>query len=382
MILVIDAHNIRVGGGITHLVHLMRESHSISHFHSIHIMGGHTTYEYLKGSIRSSVHFHVEPFLNENLIQRQYWHRYMLPRRLKELKAQILFSPGGILPPSWPRGVKTVVMNRNILPFMFSEAKKDGLRLLMRRLLQRHFQLNSYREASGVIFLSEFARNIIGSAVPDIFQKSVIIPHGVNKTFSRDGTREKWNSKSQVDLLYVSSIKSYKYQWNVVKAMSILKKHGYDNIKLTLVGPADPGPLKKLKSAIENYKMRDRVVWLGAVSHEEVAKIYHNASIFVYASTCETFGQTVLEAMASGLPIVCSNRGPMKEFAKDGVRYFDPKDPPSIAAAIGYLIDNHDDRKRLALRAYELSKRYTWKDCTKQTFDFLRKTSRNYQRFQ
>jgi len=90
--------------------------------------------------------------------------------------------------------------------------------------------------------------------------------------------------------------------------------------------------------------MKDKVVWLGAVPYEEIPKIYHNASIFVCASTCETFGQTVLEAMASGLPIACSNRSPMKE---------------------------------LTLRAYELSKKYTWEDCAKQTFDFLWKTSGN-----
>jgi len=377
MKLVIDAHNIRAGGGITHLVHIIKESHDVSGFDQIHIMGGNITYDYLKDSIGRSVIFHREPLLDYNVIARQYWYRYVLSRKLKELKANILFSPGGLIPHLLPNGVKAVTMNQNILPFMFSKATADGPKLLIRRLLQKYLQLNSYRRADGIIFLSEFARNIFAKKITNIFHKSLIIPHGVDEAFRREPTNEKLSSSSQIELLYVSNIKSYKYHWKVVEALSILRKYGYDNIHLKLVGSADPGPLKKLKSAIENYKMRDKVVWLGAVSHEEVVKIYHNASIFVYASTCETFGQTVLEAMASGLPIVCSNRGPMKEFAKDGVRYFDPKDPVSIAAAIGYLIDNHDDCKRLALRAYELSKRYTWENCTKQTFDFLLKTNRN-----
>ena len=382
MILVIDAHNIRAGGGVTHLLHLVDESYYTSRFHATHIFGGHTTHEYLKGRIRYPVVFHEESLLNGNVIKRNYWYRYVLPRRLQELKADVLFSPGGLLPSSLPSNVRTVTMNQNILPFMFAAANKDGLKLLIRRMLQRYLQLNSYRRADGVIFLSESARNIVSKIIPDVLNKSVIIPHGISEAFRREPVHEKRDSENKIGLLYVSNIKSYKYQWNVVEAMSILRERGYDNIKLTLVGPGDSGPLKKLKSAIDTYKMKDRVVWLGAVPYEEIVETYHNASIFVYASTCETFGQTVLEAMASGLPIACSNRGPMKEFAKDGAKYFDPENPLSIADAVGYLIDNHDDRKRLALRAYELSKKYTWKDCAEQTFDFLWEVNGDHQRIQ
>lgn len=119
------------------------------------------------------------------------------------------------------------------------------------------------------------------------------------------------------------------------------------------------------------------MLWLGAAPYEEIPKKYHNASIFVFTSVCECCPNILLEAMASGLPIACSNRGPMKEFAKDGVKYLDPENPASIADAIGYLIEHHDYRKRLASRAYELSKKYTWADCAKQTFNFLWKTSGN-----
>jgi len=116
---------------------------------------------------------------------------------------------------------------------------------------------------------------------------------------------------------------------------------------------------------------------LGAVPYEEIVKTYHNASIFVYASTCETFGQTVLEAMASGVSIACLNRGPMKIFTKDSAKYFDPENPVSIAAAVECLIESYDNWKKLALWAYELSKKYTWENCAKQTFDFLWKTIGN-----
>ena len=375
MILAIDAHNIRKGGGLTYLVNLIDEAHHLPHFRSIHIMGGSITYDFVKDHIGNSVNFHLEPLLNGNLIKRQYWHRFILPRRLEELKTDILLSPGGLLPSYWPRGVKTVAMNQNILPFMFSDAQKDGLKLLARRLLQKHFQLRSYRRADGVIFLSEFTRNIISNAIPNISQKSVIIPHGANKTFRRNTTNKGKKPEKQINLLYVSSIKSYKYQWNIVKAMSLLPEELCNNIRLILLGSADAGPLKKLETTIEKYNMRDKIKWLRWVDGEDLVKLYHSASIFVFPSTCEACPCILLEAMASGLPIACSNRASMPEFAKDGVRYIDPEDPNSIANAIAYLIDNPEYRKKLSLRALELSENCTWKICAKKTFDFLRRVS-------
>ena len=378
MKLVIDAHNIRKGGGVTHLVNLIQESQHLPHFRSIDILGGRGTYKHIKDYLGNLANFHLEPLLNGNLIKRQYWHRFILPKRLKELKADILLSPGGLLPCYLPSGVKAVTMNQNILPYMFADAKKDGLKLLVRRLLQKHFQLRSFRRADGVIFLSEFTRNIVGDAIPDIFEKSVIIPHGVNAAFRRKTTNKMNKPLNQIDLLYVSNIKSYKYQWNVVKALSLLPEELYNNIRLILLGSADAGPLKKLETTIEKYNMQDKVTWLQWVENEELVNLYHNASIFVFPSTCEACPCILLEAMASGLPIACSNRASMPEFAKDSVRYIDPENPNSIARAIAYLINNPEDSKKLSLRALELSKSCTWEKSVKRTFDFLHHVGTNH----
>jgi len=370
-ILVIDAHNIRAGGGLTHLAHLIRESINTPYFNFIHVFGGQKTFQFIKKSMCGNVTFHEERLLNGNLFSRYYWLCYILPKRLMELNADVLFSLGGMLPTTLPAGVKAITMNRNILPFIFSESKKDGIKLLIRRQIQKYLQLRSYQKAHGVIFLSEFARNIVGNFIPDIFEKSIIIPHGVDNIFRKERKKEERLVKNSINLLYVSNIKSYKHQWNVVEAVSRLYQAGYSSINLTLVGPADTKPLKKLQSTIKFYKMNDYVVWLGAVPHEEIVNIYHSASIFVYASSCETFGQTVLEAMASRLPIACSNRGPMHEFAEDSAIYFNPEHPSEIASAIKYIIDDHDASLRISSKAFELSKKYTWKHCILQTYKYI-----------
>ncbi|EMN94791.1 glycosyltransferases group 1 [Leptospira interrogans serovar Medanensis str. UT053] len=100
-------------------------------------------------------------------------------------------------------------------------------------------------------------------------------------------------------------------------------------------------------------------------------KIYHSADIFVFASSCETFGQIVTEAMAAGLPIACSNMSSMKEILLDNALYFNPEDPISIADSLGKLIDSPNLRTKLARNAYKRSKIYSWKKTADSTFEFF-----------
>jgi glycosyltransferase involved in cell wall biosynthesis len=95
----------------------------------------------------------------------------------------------------------------------------------------------------------------------------------------------------------------------------------------------------------------------------------------VFASSCENMPNTLVEGMASGLPIACSNRGPMPEILQDGGVYFNPESANSIAAAIEELLVNDDRRTSIARRARELAAQYSWQRCAEETWEFLRATS-------
>ena len=79
--------------------------------------------------------------------------------------------------------------------------------------------------------------------------------------------------------------------------------------------------------------------------------------------------------MAIGLPIACSNRGPMPEVLEDGGIYFDPEDAESIAEAVEKIIQSADMRLSIACKAQLLSKQYNWKRCSNETFSFIRSVS-------
>jgi glycosyltransferase involved in cell wall biosynthesis len=80
---------------------------------------------------------------------------------------------------------------------------------------------------------------------------------------------------------------------------------------------------------------------------------------------------TLVEAMAIGLPIACSNSGPMPEVLADGGVFFNANDASSIAAAIEQIILSPELRLTITKQAKILSQQYSWKRCADETFAFI-----------
>ena len=105
---------------------------------------------------------------------------------------------------------------------------------------------------------------------------------------------------------------------------------------------------------------------LGFVQHDELPALLASADLFVFASSCENMPNTLVEAMAAGLPIACSDRGPMPEILQEAGVYFDPEDVPSIADAVARIVSDAELRTRIAQRARRLSEQYSWNGVRKR----------------
>lgn len=106
-------------------------------------------------------------------------------------------------------------------------------------------------------------------------------------------------------------------------------------------------------------------------------KYIKDSDVFIFASSCENMPNTLIEGMSSGLPIVCSNRGPMPEVLQNGGIYFDPENSRDIADAIEKMILDKELRLSLKERSFQLSNNYSWKRCAKETFTFLIEVNKN-----
>ena len=98
------------------------------------------------------------------------------------------------------------------------------------------------------------------------------------------------------------------------------------------------------------------------------------SDIFIFASSCENMPITLIEGMASGLPIACSDRGPMPEVLQDGGTFFNPESSESIKQAIYQIINDPILRQRTIKKSLNLSSEYQWSKCAEETIGFLTET--------
>lgn len=382
--LAIDSSNLSVGGGFTYLTQFLRRLPSQQSFSRVLVFGRPGIQEMFPEA--EGVEFHEQPALAGNqwrsgklssypgylwhLFRVLWWRSRVLPRLLDRTKADVLFAPGCLLPSRLPPGVAGVVMCSNMLPFDRREQRRFGWGLLRLKFGALRFaQLRTLRRADRLLFISEHARTTIQAAHGPFRGETTVIPHGVNELY-RFPLRDRKAVASPIKILYVSPVAEWKHQWCVVDAVAKLRSEGSD-IDLELLGWVQHSCAARLDAAIVSGGVSKRVHVRGPVPASEVARHLRDADIFVFASTCENCPNSLLEAMAAGLPIACSDRAPMPEFARDGVEYFNAEQPSSIADALKRLLDDPKRRQTLAKRAFELSALHDWQVSVSRAYSFI-----------
>jgi len=265
---------------------------------------------------------------------------------------------------------KSVILFHNLLLLDYKELLANGLsRFTVLLLLLSLKQLKSFHRANGIIFLSNHSREFTlrrwcrGKPY-------AIISHGLDETFrTRDMTYKPFQETIQI--LYLSTLFHYKHQIEVLTAIySIRSKTGRD-IRIKFVGGGDVRYKNKIIREIKHRRAEKYVTLLGSISHEEIPKMIDQADIFLYASSCETFGLTLLEGMGRGAVIASSNRCGLPEMLKDAGVYFDPENPDSISKALEELLSTDDQIEEKRMKALAYSREYTWEKCAAKTFQFF-----------
>ena len=372
MVIGIDASNIRVGGGVIHLKgilsHVPFQEFEIS---QIVIWGESKTLQQLPEHERILKIALSE--LDGSLFKRFSWQLNKLGNEPLRLGCDVLFVPGGIYLGKF-RPLVSMVQNMQV--FEWSELRregfsKEGARLLLLQILQAVTSLRS----SGLIFLSHYCRKYFQENWKCLIKnvKPAVIPHGVNYPAHRKSQKsiDAYSSDNPFRVLCVSTVKNYKHQWNLINAVAKLCMQGHP-LHLDLVGGGDRAAIVRMQKAAAQYQRAFNFVsYHGDQSYERTLQFFEKADIFAFASSCETFGISLLEAMSYGLPIACSNFGPMPEvLGKAGV-FFDPLDPDSIAEALKKLVLDISLRKQISTASQERSKLFSWQTSAWDTFRLL-----------
>ncbi len=308
----------------------------------------------------------------ENPVVRAVWERLRLPRLIKQLNAEVLFCPGGILGAKPPSGCKTVTMFRNMIPFDYEIRKRYPLGYMRaRNWILEKLMLESMMRADLVIFISEFAKTVIGSRSGGQLNQTVVIPHGINKRFFRveadQSQAPDWLPREGY-FLYVSALDVYKAQMEVVRGYVLAKQRAQIPHKLILAGPENRAYGDRVRREIRKLGAQDDVILTGPIPYDELPAVYQNAALNIFASELENCPNILLEALAAGRPILCSNRPPMPEFGRDAVVYFDPASPDELADKLLCLLGAPAEMTRLSEIAPKYARGFDWEAAADATW--------------
>lgn len=130
---------------------------------------------------------------------------------------------------------------------------------------------------------------------------------------------------------------------------------------------------EKLEARIRQYESRGEVRWLGYVPAEDLPLLYSGASMLVYPSLYEGFGFPVLEAMASGIPVITSDRASLPEVAGDVGIMVDPEDVDGLREQMRRLIEDKAEAARCGALGVVRAGQFTWSNCARKTLAIYRK---------
>ncbi|HEY1294870.1 MAG TPA: glycosyltransferase family 1 protein [Chloroflexota bacterium] len=116
----------------------------------------------------------------------------------------------------------------------------------------------------------------------------------------------------------------------------------------------------------------DAARFLGSLDQDDLASLYSHAGVFVLPSLYEGFGLPVLEAMACGAPVVCSNAGPLPEVAGDAAILLTPEDAGAWAGAIVSMLTDAHQANELRQRGFERAKAFSWERAAQATREVYR----------
>lgn len=160
-------------------------------------------------------------------------------------------------------------------------------------------------------------------------------------------------------ILYVGNIKPTKNVETLVQSFLLAKKKIPD-LRLFLAGK------NFMPEYTKQFDGQSDIRFLGEFDHDLLIQLYHRARLFVFPSSYEGFGLPPLEAMASGVPVICSNAASLPEVVGDAAMLFDPKDTARLSEVICELWEDENKRKVLSTKGLERAKKFSWQKCAEE----------------
>lgn len=291
------------------------------------------------------------------------WTHTALGPAIRCARPDVFFVPAHVIP--WP-GVGDVpaVVTVHDLGYL----RFPGSHPLIDRLYLDWSTRHSARAARCVIAVSQATADdlIELNGVPR--QKIRVVHSGVDEAMEAVPLPERFAIPGPY-ILHVGSLHPRKNLARLVEAFALVKDTLGD-LRLVLAGRPGWG-YDRLLERIDELGLAGRVILPGYVSDEERSVLYRGARVYAFPSLYEGFGFPVLEAMAYGVPVVCSNTSSLPELVGDAALTVDPLDVQGLAEAVKRLLVDETLRRDLVQRGFRRVELFSWETCARSTLNVL-----------
>lgn len=290
--------------------------------------------------------------------------QWVVRSRLERLRASLYHSPFYLMP--YVLDVPAVVTAYDLIPLKVP----DGFTPRQRWLYKIAHRL-AFSAADHVITLCQAARAdfMAEFKLPAEKVSSVVagLPAHIQPqpASAVQSLREKYNLPEKY-LLYVGSNKPHKNLPALIQAYGTLPATAPP---LVIAGPEDER-FPEMRRAAEALGQRVRLV--GRLPDSELPAAYSGATLYVHASQLEGFGFPVLEAMACGAPVACSDIAVLREMAQSAAAYFSPKNTANIAQTLQETLESPNLLTALRERGQQRARYFTWERAAAQTLEIYK----------
>jgi glycosyltransferase involved in cell wall biosynthesis len=180
-------------------------------------------------------------------------------------------------------------------------------------------------------------------------------------------------------ILTAATIESRKNFESVIEAYDLFRSRGGEALPLVIIGKKGFG-YDRVRKTAKAAMFADDIRFLGFVPEKHKPALFRGASAFLFPSFYEGFGLPVLEAMASGVPVITSFTSSLPEIAGDAAIYVDPFNVEDMTRALQVLFDPTDGKslqQMLTKKGIERAKQFTWKKTAEKTLEILRQLENN-----
>jgi glycosyltransferase involved in cell wall biosynthesis len=291
-----------------------------------------------------------------------HWEQIQLPRYMRRFRINLLHCTGNTAPVR--RDIPLVLTLHDVL-FMDEKAKMATRYQQLGSRYKRWIVPRIVEQSDCIITGSAVERNHILQKFPEIDARTVkVIAGGAGEVF-RTGRPEPPFTTPY--FFFLGSTDPKRNTANVLEAFAQVADE-YPEVSL-VVADITRGYLEEVLAEIGRKALIRRILISEYIPRDQLPSIYRSASLFLYPSLRDSFGLPVLEAMASGVPVIAANHSVMHEITANAALLVDPSQPSAIAAAIREVYSNRTLADGLIRRGIEGAEAFSWETAARQLLD-------------